>query len=549
MDFGGNAPWNVVRLHDDARQELFEGLKIVAEAVGCTLGPRGRCVLIQTPGLPPVITKDGVSVAKAINLRNPARRAGAELIREAAGRTADVAGDGTTTATVLAHAMAREGLRAMDRSFNPAGVKRGIEAAVADAIKHIESVSKPVTMDNTLKQIATISANGDEFIGDLIAQAVIKVGKNGIVTVDDAKGSATALEFVEGMQIPSGYMNSYFITHPEKMQTVLENCHVLICDQKISSARDLLPILEAVQKTGKSLLIIADDVEGEALQTLIVNKVRNILKVAAVKAPGWGTARKEFLTDLAALTGATVISPATGIELSKARATELGDAKKVTIDKSTTTIVASGATDEKVKERVIVLQKQLEDAALSGEEKTGLLERIGKMTAGAAVIKVGGLTEVEVGEKRDRIDDAICATRAAMEEGIVPGGGTMLVGISEFLKLSKPTDESERQGYDIVIKACTEPLRRIASNAGASPDVVLNTVLERQNLHIPDSNNDTKWSGWNAATGVYGDMLEMGIIDPALVCRTALANAASVAGIFLTLDAAVLEDLDTDPEK
>lgn len=527
--------FNLVRLHDDARTKLLGGLKIVAEAVGSTIGPRGRCVLIQTPGTTPIVTKDGVSVAKAIHLRDPAQRAGAELIKEAASRTADVAGDGTTTSTILAYAMVKEGMKAMDRSFNPAGVKRGIDAAIAHASKTIDALAVSVdTGATSLKQIATISANGDEFIGDLIAKAVTKVGKDGIVAVDDAKGSATALEFVEGMQIPSGFMNSYFITHPEKMQAVLENCYVLLCDQKISSSRDMIPVLETVQKSGRALLIVAEDIEGEALQMLIINKMKNILKIAAIKAPGWGNARRELLNDLSALTGANIVSPATGLELTKVQATDLGEAKKATVDKQSTVVVATGATEEKVLARVKVLQQQLDDASLAGDDRAGLLERIGKMTAGAAIIKVGGLTEVEVREKRDRIDDAICATRAALAEGVVPGGGIALVRVSIALESVKSQDDSEAQGIKIVRNACLAPLKKIAENAGVSGDVTVATIRDA---------NGGQFHGFDAAKNCYCNMLDAGIIDPALVVKTALANAASVAGIFLTLDAAVLEDV------
>lgn len=540
----GAQQWNVVRLRDDARKELLEGLKVVAEAVGGTLGPRGRCVLIQKPDCVPIITKDGVSVAKAINLRDPAQRAGAELIREAASRTAEVAGDGTTTSTVLAYAMVTEGMKAMERSFNPTGVKRGIDKAVDVAVTELRRMSMPVSADTRLEQIATISANGDAFIGGLIAAAVKKVGKEGIVTVDDAKGASTALEFVEGMQVPTGWLNSYFVTHPEKMHAILENCLVLVCDQKVSAARDLIPVLEHVQKSGRPLLIIAEDVEGEALQTLIVNKLKGIISVAAIKAPGWGTARQELLKDIAVITGANVVSPSLGLELSKTKLTDLGEVKRVTIEKQVTTFVATGKTETAVQARVKELQGRLADAVLVGDDRTGLLERVGKMTAGAAVIKVGGMTEIEVKEKRDRIDDAICATRAALEEGVVPGGGVALLRVSQVISsaASMNSDESEAKGMRIVSVACRAPITRIASNAGVSGDVVIDHISNPPlDSNAPERSFD--FFGWNAATDKYCDMLDAGIIDPAKVARCALQHAASVAGIFLTLDAAILEDV------
>lgn len=536
-----STPWNVVRLHDDARKELMAGLSVVAEAVGSTLGPRGRCVLIQSPGKSPIVTKDGVTVSKSINLRDPAQRAGAELIREAASRTADVAGDGTTTSTVLAYSLAREGLKAMDRNFNANAVKRGIDAAVESIVSELKLMSKPVSSDDELRQIATISANGDSFIGGLIADAIKKVGKTGIVTVDDAKGSSTSLEFVEGLQFGSGWMNAYFVTHPEKMQCILEDTYVLLTDRKISALKDLVPILEAIHKSQKPLLIVAEDVEGEALQGLILNKMKAGLKVCAVKAPGWGSVRQAFLQDLAALTGAQVISSATGTSLEKATLQDLGRAKRASVDKLSTTIVGNAGNEAGVQARVKELQTQLEDPSLTADDRSMLLERVGKLTSGAAIIKVGGMTEIEVREKRDRVDDAICATRAAMEEGIVPGGGIALLIASKRASASlkfdvKGTDEAK--GVDIVLAACEAPLRKIAENAGARPDVIISKVTEALN-----GTTGSQFWGWNAARDEYEDLLKAGVIDPVKVSRTALQNAASVAGIFLTLDAAVLEDV------
>lgn len=546
--FAGATPWNTVLVRENARKRLKEGLDIVADAVGCTLGPRGRCVLIQLPAGAPIVTKDGVTVSKAINLRDPALRAGAEMIREAASRTADVAGDGTTTATVLTQAMVSAGLKAVDREHSSALLRSGIELAVREIVDRLRRMAKTVTAGDDLRNIATISANGDSEIGDLIATAVAKVGETGIVTVDDAKGAATSLEFVEGMRFSSGWLNSYFVTHPERMHSMYEDARVLLVDRKVSSLKDIVPLLEAIQRSQEPLLIIAEDVDGDALQGLVLNKSKGVIRVCAVKAPGWGSARAAFLQDIAALTGATVISAATGTSLEKVTMKELGRVRRVTSDKSTTTLVAAPGTEASVVARVAELKSLLEDATLAPEDRSSLLERIAKLTSGAAIIRVGGLTEVEVRERRDRIDDAICATRAALEEGVLAGGGSALLRAALATKWQARagiTDPSVLTGFDIVISACSSPLARIVSNSGEkSGDFVVADFEDRIRRDTEETSSD--FYGWNAAKNVYGDMLSFGIIDPLKVTRTALENAASVAGIFLTLDAAIIDDLTAE---
>lgn len=527
----------VVLLGDEARAGLVAGLSLLAGAVACTLGPKGKCVLIQSQEAGPLVTKDGVSVARSISLRDPAMRAGADLIREASQRTADVAGDGTTTATVLAHAMVIEGLAAINKKSNPVSVKKGIDIAVDAVVAELKRSSRNIDAEHLLKQVATISANGDEAIGLLIAQAVKKMGDAGVITVEEARGStSTTLEFVEGLQFGCGWMNSYFATNTDKMVAELPNPLVLLCDQRVSTSSDLRPALEAAHKSGRPLLIIAEDVEGEALQTLIVNKVKGLLQICAVKAPGWGTARAELLNDMAILTGARVVSPATGLKITDVRLEHMGSAERSTSDKATTTIVGDGKTVDAISGRVTELRERLAVPSLTSEERSQLIERIGKLSAGAAVIRVGGLTEVEVRERKDRVDDAVCATRAALEEGIVPGGGTALARASGCLAeiISSETNRDIRTGCEIVRAACLAPIRQIASNAGVSPDVVSERSLHPANAPF--------W-GWDAASGDWRDLGEAGIIDPTKVTRTALQHAASVAGVFLTLDAVVLDEV------
>ncbi|WP_368621154.1 chaperonin GroEL [Paraburkholderia sp. BR13444] len=518
-----------VRFHELARQHILTGVNILADAVKVTLGPRGRNVVLERAYGAPTVTKDGVSVAKEIELSDRFENMGAQMVRQVAAKTSDVAGDGTTTATVLAQAIVREGMKYVASGLNPIDLKRGIDQATAAIVEELRKLSRAVTTGREITQVGTISANADEEIGRLIAQAMDKVGKDGAVTIEEGKSLQSELEVVEGMQFDRGWLSAYFITDPEKQSAVLEEPYILVHDKKISSIRDLLPLLEAVAKAGKPLLIIAEDVEGEALTTLVVNSVRGILKTVAVKAPGFGDRRKAMLEDIATLTGGLVISEETGGKLENVKLEDLGRAKRVEIEKEATTII-DGAGDRKaIDGRVQALRRQIDETA-SDYDREKLQERIAKLSGGVAVIKVGAATEIEMKERKARVEDALHATRAAVEEGIVPGGGVALLRARASLGDVRGANADQDAGIRIVLRALEEPLRQIATNAGEESSVVLNSVV-----------GETGNFGWNAASDTYGDLLEMGVVDPTKVVRTALQNAASVAGLILTTDAVVAE--------
>ncbi|WP_047250244.1 chaperonin GroEL [Chromobacterium subtsugae] len=518
-----------VRFHDNARERIVNGVNVLANAVKVTLGPKGRNVLLARSFGAPHITKDGVSVAKEIELKDPFENMGAQMVKEVASKTADVAGDGTTTATVLAQAIVQEGMKYVASGMNPMDLKRGIDKAVHAIIKELQALSKPVTNSKETAQVAALSANSDESIGKIIADAMDKVGKEGVITVEDGKSLDNELAVVEGMQFDRGYLSPYFITDPEKQTAVLEDPLVLLYDKKISNIRDLLPVLEQVAKAGKPLLIVAEDVEGEALATLVVNSMRGILKVAAVKAPGFGDRRKAMLEDIAILTGGAVIAEETGLTLEKAGLAELGSAKRVEIGKENTTIIDGAGDKAKIDARVQAIRAQI-DAATSDYDREKLQERVAKLSGGVAVIRIGAATEVEMKEKKDRVDDALHATRAAVEEGIVAGGGVALLRARSHLGELKGDNADQDAGIQIVLRALEAPLRAIAANAGDEPSVIVNKVLEGKGNH-----------GYNAASGQFGDLVEMGVIDPTKVTRTALQNAASIASLILTTDATVAE--------
>ncbi|MEX3790768.1 chaperonin GroEL [Paraburkholderia sp. BR14374] len=518
-----------VRFHELARQHILTGVNILADAVKVTLGPRGRNVVLERAYGEPAVTKDGVSVAKEIELSDRFENMGAQMVRQVAAKTSDVAGDGTTTATVLAQAIVREGMKYVASGLNPIDLKRGIDQATAAIVEELRKLSRAVTTGREITQVGTISANADEEIGRLIAQAMDKVGKDGAITIEEGKSLQSELEVVEGMQFDRGWLSAYFITDPEKQSAVLEEPYILVHDKKISSIRDLLPLLEAVAKAGKPLLIIAEDVEGEALTTLVVNSVRGILKTVAVKAPGFGDRRKAMLEDIATLTGGLVISEETGGKLENVKLEDLGRAKRVEIEKDATTII-DGAGDRKtIDGRVQALRRQI-DETTSDYDREKLQERIAKLSGGVAVIKVGAATEMEMKERKARVEDALHATRAAVEEGIVPGGGIALLRARASLGDVRGANADQDAGIRIVLRALEEPLRQIATNAGEESSVVLNSVV-----------GETGNFGWNAASDTYGDLLEMGVVDPTKVVRTALQNAASVAGLILTTDAVVAE--------
>ncbi|KVO10131.1 molecular chaperone GroEL [Burkholderia ubonensis] len=518
-----------VRFHDSARARIVNGVNVLADAVKVTLGPKGRNVLIERSFGAPTITKDGVSVAKEIELKDRFENMGAQIVKQVASKTADVAGDGTTTATVLAQAIVQEGMKHVAAGMNPMDLKRGIDKAVAAVLDELRKLSKPISTNREIAQVGSISANSDETIGKIIADAMEKVGKEGVITVEDGKSLENELDVVEGMQFDRGYVSPYFINDPEKQAAYLDDALILLHDKKISNIRDLLPVLEATSKAGKPLLIIAEDVDGEALATLVVNAMRGILKVAAVKAPGFGDRRKAMLEDIAILTGATVISEETGKQLQKATLEDLGRAKRVEVRKDDT-IVIDGAGDEKrIEARVKSIRTQIEEAT-SDYDREKLQERVAKLAGGVAVIKVGAATEIEMKEKKDRVDDALHATRAAVEEGIVPGGGVALLRARSAVTSLKGANSDQDAGVHIVLRALEAPLRVIASNAGDEPSVVIAKVLEGKDNF-----------GYNATTGEYGDLVEAGVVDPTKVTRTALQNAASIAGLILTTDATVAE--------
>jgi len=523
-------PAKEVRFHEGARTRMVHGLNILADAVKVTLGPKGRNVVLERSFGAPTVTKDGVSVAKEIELKDKFENMGAQMVKEVASKTSDVAGDGTTTATVLAQAIVREGMKFVASGMNPMDLKRGIDKAVAAVVEELKKVSKPCTTSKEIAQVGSISANADANIGKIIADAMDKVGKEGVITVEDGKSLDNELDLVEGMQFDRGYLSPYFINNPEKQIAVLEDPYVLLYDKKISSIRELLPVLEAVAKAGKPLLIIAEEVEGEALATLVVNNIRGILKTVAVKAPGFGDRRKAMLEDMAILTGGTVISEELGLKLENATVKDLGKAKKVESGKENTTIIDGAGNKKDIEGRVKQIRVQI-DEATSDYDKEKLQERVAKLAGGVAVIKVGAATEVEMKEKKARVEDALHATRAAVEEGIVPGGGVAFLRAKQALdKKLKADNEDQEAGIKIVMRALEEPLRIIVDNAGAEPSVVLNKVMENKGTY-----------GFNAQTEEYGDLVQQGVIDPTKVSRTALQNAASVASLMLTTDAMVAE--------
>ncbi|MHB8255911.1 MAG: chaperonin GroEL [Acidiferrobacterales bacterium] len=514
---------------DAARIRMLRGVNILADAVKVTLGPKGRNVVLDKAFGAPTITKDGVSVAKEIELKDKYENMGAQMVKEVASQTSDVAGDGTTTATVLAQAILREGLKSVAAGMNPMDLKRGIDKAVSAAVDALKKLSKPCSDHKEIAQVGTISANADESIGKIIAEAMDKVGKEGVITVEEGSGLDNELEIVEGMQFDRGYLSPYFINKQDTMSTELENPFILIYDKKISNIRELLPILEGVAKGGRPLMIIAEDVEGEALATLVVNNIRGILKVCAVKAPGFGDRRKAMLQDIAVLTGGTVISEELGMSLEKADTGVLGSAKRIQITKENSTIIDGAGNPKDIEARVKQIRAQIEEAT-SDYDKEKMQERVAKLAGGVALIKVGAATEVEMKEKKARVEDALHATRAAVEEGVVPGGGVALVRAISSVRQIKGDNHDQDVGIQIALRAMEEPLRQIVQNAGAEGSVVLHKVVEGKGSF-----------GFNAATGEYGDMLTMGILDPTKVTRTALQNAASVAGLMITTEAMVAE--------
>ena len=511
-----------------ARAHLKIGVDKLADAVKVTLGPRGRNVAIDKKFGSPTITKDGVTVAKEIELENAFENMGAQMVKEVASKTSEDAGDGTTTATLLAQSIFREGLKSVTAGHNPMSIKRGIDRAVLTVNEAIKKMSKEVSNKEEISQVGTISANNDKHIGDLIAEAMEKVGKDGVITVEEAKTAETTLEVVEGMQFYRGYVSPYFVTNPDAMEAVLEDPYILIHDKKVSSMKDLLPVLEKVAQSGRPLMIIAEDIEGEALATLVVNKLRGTLKVAAVKAPGFGDRRKAMLDDIATLTGGKVISEEIGFKLENAVLSDLGLAKKITVDKDNTTIVEGSGKKEDIKARIGQIKKQIEDTT-SDYDREKLQERLAKLAGGVAVINVGAATETEMKEKKARVEDALHATRAAVEEGIVPGGGVAMLRAMAALDALKG-DEEEMVGIKIIRRACEEPIRQIAQNAGVEGSIVVNRVITEKGAF-----------GYNALTDKYEDLFKAGVIDPTKVTRTALENAASIAGLLLTTEAVICE--------
>lgn len=514
---------------DDARSKMVRGINVLANAVKVTLGPKGRNVVLDRAFGAPTVTKDGVSVAKEIELKDKFENMGACMVREVASKTSDNAGDGTTTATVLAQAIVDEGMKFVAAGMNPMDLKRGIDKAVAAAIEELRKISKPTTTNKEIAQVGAISANSDAEIGDIISEAMDKVGKEGVITVEDGKSLKNELEVVEGMQFDRGYLSPYFINQPEKQAAVLDNPFILLHDKKISNIRELLPVLEQVAKAARPLVIIAEDIDGEALATLVVNSIRGILKVVAVKAPGFGDRRAAMLEDIAVLTGGTVISTNVGLTLDKATLEQLGTAKKVEVTKENTTIIDGAGQAEAIENRVRNIRTQIE-AATSDYDREKLQERVAKLAGGVALIKVGAATEVEMKEKKARVEDALHATRAAVEEGIVAGGGVALIRAKQAIRDIKGDNDEQNAGIRIVLRAMEEPLRQIVANAGDEPSVVVNTVAQGEGNF-----------GYNAQTSEYGDLVEMGVLDPTKVTRTALQNAASVASLILTTDCMVAD--------
>ena len=518
-----------VRFSDDARSRMVRGVNILANAVKATLGPKGRNAVLEKSFGAPTVTKDGVSVAKEIELKDKFENMGAQMVKEVASNTSDEAGDGTTTATVLAQAIIREGLKAVASGRNPMDIKRGIDKAVITATEEIKKLAKPCKDNKAIAQVGTISANSDESIGKTIAQAMEKVGKEGVITVEEGSGLQNELDVVEGMQFDRGYLSPYFVNNQQSMSAELDDPFILLYDKKISNVRDLLPVLEAVAKAGKPLLIVAEEVEGEALATLVVNTIRGIVKVCAVKAPGFGDRRKAMLEDMAILTGGTVISEEVGLSLDKATIKDLGRAKKIQVSKENTTIIDGAGEAEGIQARVKQIKAQVEETS-SDYDREKLQERVAKLAGGVAVIKVGAATEVEMKEKKARVEDALHATRAAVEEGIVPGGGVALIRALTNIGTLKGINDDQNVGIALALRAMEAPLREIVTNCGEEPSVVLNKVKE-----------GTGNFGYNAASGEYGDMVAMGILDPTKVTRTALQNASSIAGLMITTEAMVAE--------
>ena len=523
-----------VRFGEDARARMVKGVNVLANAVKVTLGPKGRNVVLEKSYGAPTITKDGVSVAKEIELADKFENMGAQMVKEVASKTSDAAGDGTTTATVLAQAMIREGMKAVAAGMNPMDLKRGIDKAVIGAVAELKAISKPCSTSKEIAQVGSISANSDENIGELIAKAMDKVGKEGVITVEEGSGLDNELDVVEGMQFDRGYLSPYFINNQQSMSAELEDPYILLHDKKISNVRELLPLLEGVAKSGKPLLIVAEEVEGEALATLVVNTIRGIVKVCAVKAPGFGDRRKAMLEDMAILTGGTVISEEVGLQLEKATIKDLGRAKKIQVSKENTTIIDGAGAADGIQSRIKQIKAQIEDTS-SDYDKEKLQERVAKLAGGVAVIKVGASTEIEMKEKKARVEDALHATRAAVEEGVVPGGGVALIRAVKALGDLKGINEDQNHGILIAKRAMEAPLREIVTNCGEEPSVVLNQIV-----------GGTGSYGYNAATGEFGDMLAMGILDPTKVTRSALQNAASIAGLMITTEAMVAESPKKD---
>ena len=520
---------------NDARSRMVNGVNVLADAVKVTLGPKGRNVVLERAFGGPTITKDGVSVAKEVELKDKFENMGAQMVKEVASKTSDNAGDGTTTATVLAQAIVDEGMKDVAAGMSPMDLKRGIDKAVAAAIEQLHSLSKPTTTSKEVAQVGAISANSDHEIGDIIAEAMEKVGKEGVITVEDGKSLHNELEVVEGMQFDRGYLSPYFINNPDKQVALLENPYLLLVEKKISNIRDLLPILEQVAKSGRPLLIIAEDIEGEALATLVVNSIRGVLKTVAVKAPGFGDRRKAMLEDIAILTGGTVISSDVGLTLEKATLAELGSAKKVEVNKESTTIIDGAGKEDQIEARVKQIRAQMEETS-SDYDREKLQERVAKLAGGVALIKVGAATEVEMKEKKARVEDALHATRAAVEEGVVAGGGVALIRAKQAIKEIKGDNPEQDAGIKIVLRAMEEPMRQIVRNAGDEPSVVVDRVA-----------NGKGNFGFNAQTGEYGDMIEMGVLDPTKVTRTALQNAASVASLILTTECMIADMPEDKP--
>ena len=524
-----------VKFGDEARQRMLAGVNVLANAVKVTLGPKGRNVVLEKAFGAPTVTKDGVSVAKEVELEDKFENMGVQMVKEVASQTSDLAGDGTTTATVLAQAVLREGLKAVAAGFNPMDLKRGIDKGALALTAELKKLSQPCEDDKSIAQVGTISANSDDEIGSIIADAMSKVGKEGVITVEEGSGLENDLDVVEGMQFDRGYLSPYFINDQQSQSADLENPFILIHDKKVSNIRDLLPLLEGVAKSGRPLLIIAEDVEGEALATLVVNNIRGIVKVAAVKAPGFGDRRKAMLQDIAVLTGGQVISEEVGLSLEKASLEDLGEAKKIQVSKENTTVIDGAGKADDIKGRVAQINKEIEEST-SDYDREKLQERVAKLAGGVAVIKVGAATEVEMKEKKARVEDALHATRAAVEEGVVPGGGVALVRARNGIEKLEGSNDDQNVGINILRRAIEEPLRQIVDNAGDDASVVLNAVVNGKGNY-----------GYNAANGEYGDMVEAGIIDPTKVTRLALQNAASVSGLLLTTEAMIAEQPKDDP--